>query len=84
MTHKLLTPDIERAAATIQLTVAMTQTLEPAELGNDLYQHLFETWIRSGHSMDWIIDALDQIEDIKRISFVKGDADKWMLDVEWE
>ena len=76
-------PDIQTAAAAIQLSVAMAQTLQPPELGNECYEVMFQTWIRHGRSADWIAAALDAHDKVERISFTKRDGG-WTMTVEWE
>jgi hypothetical protein len=83
MTSKPPDPEIQRAAAAIQLTVAIAETLRPAELGNELYQLMVDTWIRHGRSPEWIDEAVDAIDDIWHIAFSKNAEQKWVLVVEW-
>ena len=84
MIRKPADPELQRAATAIQLSIAITKTIEPAELGNDMYELMCNTWIRSGRSLEWISAAVDAIDDIDRIAFSKNPrTGKWVLVTEW-
>ena len=87
MSSKPLDPEIQVAAAAIQLSIVIATTLKPAELGNDMYQLVYDTWIRHGRAPEWISEAVDAIDDIKRISITRVAFAKkkveWALAVEW-
>ncbi len=76
-------PEIQRAAAAIQLSVAMAQTFKPAELGNDMYELMYQTWIRAGCSAEWITQATDAHDQVERIAFIRKRDGRWVLSVEW-
>jgi hypothetical protein len=84
MTHKPPDPEIQRAAAETALSVAITETFaHQPDLGNDVYDQLYATWIRDERSQAWIDSALEAVDDIARISFVRDPEDLWVLEVEW-
>ena len=83
MTRKPLEPDLQRAAAAIQLSVAFMETLGPPEMGNEIFTMLYSEWLRQGRSRNWIAAAEDAIDDIVMIGFVRDEHQKWVLVVEW-
>lgn len=84
MSRKPSNPEIERAAAAIQMSIVIATTVKPAELGNDMYQLIYDTLIRYGRAPEWISEAVDAIDDITRITFAKNKAQEWVLAVKWE
>lgn len=83
MTSRPPDESLQRAAAAVQLSIAIMETVGPAEIGNEIFTLMYNEWVRQGRSPAWISAALNAIDDIKGITFTKDADQKWVLVIEW-